>query len=156
TAALIQALQARPALARGKRVLEIGSGSGVVLAALGELGAASLWGVDIEDDAITAGALLLDELGPGKLAGFHHGDLWRAARARPVALIVANLPHFPMMDGHVPGRLPTWSAGGPDGRRLLDPFLEGLGRHLAPGGRALITHNGFVGIERSRDMLGHC
>ena len=49
TAALIQALQARRATVSGARALEIGSGSGVVLAALAELGAASLCGVDIEE-----------------------------------------------------------------------------------------------------------
>ena len=52
TAALIQVLQAKAALVRGAKVLEIGSGSGVVLAALGELGAASLCGIDIEEDAV--------------------------------------------------------------------------------------------------------
>ena len=50
----------------------------------------------------------------------------------------------------VAGRLPTWSSGGADGRWLLDPFLEGLPVHLAPGGRAVLTHNAFVGLDRSR------
>ena len=54
TAALIQALRAEPETVRGANVLEIGSGSGVVLAALGALGAASLCGIDIEEDAIEA------------------------------------------------------------------------------------------------------
>ena len=54
---LIQALRAEPVRVRGARVLEIGSGSGVVLAALGALGAASLCGVDIEEDAIATGAI---------------------------------------------------------------------------------------------------
>jgi protein-L-isoaspartate O-methyltransferase len=52
TAALIQVLRAHPEKVRGANVLEIGSGSAVVLAALGDLGAASLCGVDIEHDAI--------------------------------------------------------------------------------------------------------
>ena len=153
TAALIQVLQANHALVDGKCVLEIGSGSGVVLAALGDLGASSLCGIDIEEDAVAAGMLLLDGLGHGKLAEFHQGDMWRPVATRRFDLVVANLPHFPMFDGHLPGRLQTWSAGGIDGRRLLDPFLEGLGQHLAPGGRAFITHNGFVGVDRSRDIL---
>jgi methylase of polypeptide subunit release factors len=154
TAALIQVLQARRAMVRGARVLEIGSGSGVVLAALGALGAASLCGIDIEEDAVTSGMLLLDGLGHGKAAEFHQGDMWLPVGARRFDLIVANLPHFPMTDDvAVSGRLPTWSAGGADGRRLLDPFLEGLGEHLVPGGRAFITHNAFVGVERSRAIL---
>jgi hypothetical protein len=52
----------------------------------------------------------------------------------------------------VAGRLPSWSSGGSDGRWLLDAFLEGLPVHLAPAGRAVITHNAFVGIERSRTI----
>ena len=153
TAALIQALQARRAVVRGARVLEIGSGSGVVLAALAGLGAASLCGIDIEGDAVASGMLLLDELGHREAAEFIQGDMWRPVDGRRFDLIVANLPHCTLVDPNLPGRLPTWSAAGADGRRLLDPFLEGLGRHLAPRGRAFITHNGFVGLDRSRRML---
>jgi methylase of polypeptide subunit release factors len=153
TAALIQVLQANAGCVRGARVLEIGSGSGVVLAALGALGAGSLCGIDIEEDAVASGMLLLEELGHGKTAELHHGDMWSPVGERRFDLIVANLPHFPMVDSHIPGRLPTWSAGGPGGRRLLDPFLEGLRRHLAAGGRVFITHNAFVGVERSREIV---
>jgi release factor glutamine methyltransferase len=153
TAALIQALQVRRAAVRGARVLEIGSGSGVVLAALAGLGAASLCGIDIEEDAIASGTLLLHELGHREAAEFIQGDMWRPVDGRRFDLIVANLPHCTLVDPNLPGRLPTWSAAGADGRRLLDPFLVGLGRHLAPRGRAFITHNAFVGLDRSRCML---
>lgn len=153
TAALIQVLQAEADLVRDAKVLEIGSGSGVVLAAVAALGAASVCGIDIEQDAVTSGRLLLHELGHGKVAEFHHGDLWGPVLGRRFDLIVANLPHFPMGTNHVPGRLPSWSAGGPDGRYLLDPFLEGLAGHLTPRGRAIITHNAFVSIARSREMV---
>jgi release factor glutamine methyltransferase len=153
TAALIQVLQAKPALVRGATVLEIGSGSGVVLAALGALGASSLCGIDIEEDAVVSGMLLLAELGHGEVAEFHRGDMWLPVAARRFGLIVANLPHFPMERSDVPGRLPTWSAGGANGRALLDPFLKGLPDHLASEGRAIITHNAFVDVERSREVL---
>src|SRR5262245_50396079 len=153
TAALIQVLQANQARVRGSRALEIGSGSGVVLAALGALGAASLCGIDIEEDAVASGMLLLDELGHGEVAEFHQGDMWSPVGGRRFDLIVANLPHFPMTEGVVPGRRPSWSAGGSDGRALLDPFLEGLAGHLVPDGRAIITHNAFVGVERSREIV---
>ena len=65
TAALINVLRGRAAWVRGADVLEIGSGSGVVLAALGALGAASLCGIDIEHDAVVSGELLLRQLGHG-------------------------------------------------------------------------------------------
>jgi len=150
TAALIQALQASRDRVRGARVLEIGSGSGIVLAALGGMGAAALCGVDIEPDAVSAGRRLLRELGLGATAELHRGDMWLPVAGRRFDLIVANLPHFPMAPAPVADRLPTWSSGGADGRWLLDPFLEGLSAHLAPGGRALVSHNAFVGLDRSR------
>ena len=153
TAALIQVLQERRAAVRGASALEVGSGSGVVLAALAGLGAASLCGIDVEQDAIASGSLLLDGLGHRQRAEFIRGDLWSPVEGRRFDLIVANLPHCALVDPNLPGRLPSWSAAGADGRRLLDPFLEGLGRHLAPAGRAFITHNGFVGLDRSRRML---
>ena len=151
TAALIQVLRAQPEKVRGADALEIGSGSAVVLAALGALGAASLCGVDIEADAIEAGGLLLGELGHAG-AELHQGDMWLPVAGRRFDLVVANLPHFPMAPVEVAGRLPSWSSGGSDGRWLLDAFLEGLPVHLAPAGRAVITHNAFVGVERSRTI----
>ncbi|HKV15385.1 MAG TPA: methyltransferase domain-containing protein [Reyranella sp.] len=154
TGALIQALRAAPHRIAGASVLELGSGSGVVLAALGALGAASLCGVDIEREAVIAGARLLDEVGHGDAAQFHHGDMWQPVKGRRFDLVVANLPHFPMTHGAPGGRWPSWSCGGSDGRRLLDPFLEGLARHLSPQGCAVIAHNAFVGLERSRAILG--
>lgn len=153
TAALIQGLAARAAWVRGADALEIGSGSGVVLAALGELGASSLCGVDIEREAVSISRGLLDRLGYGAAAQVLCGDMWQPVTGRRFGLVTANLPHFPMTRAELSGRLPTWSDGGPDGRRLLDPFLDGLPAHLAPGGRAIIAHNAFVDLERTRRQV---
>lgn len=153
TAALIQVLRARGARLRGTAVLEIGSGSGVVLAALATLGVASLCGIDIEEEAVVEGSSLLRSLGFANIAQFERGDMWLPVAGRRFDLIAANLPHFPMQSVEVKERLPSWSCGGSDGRHLLNPFLDGLAAHLAPGGHALITHNAFVSLELSRSML---
>ena len=153
TAALIHALQGRAERVRGATALEIGSGSGVVLAALGVMGAASLCGIDIEEDAVSSGMLLLAELGHGAVSEVHQGDMWQPVCDRRFDLIVANLPHFPMDRLEVMGRRASWSAGGSNGRTLLDRFIDGLDAHLAPGGCAVITHNAFVDLERTRRML---
>ena len=152
TAALIEVLRAEAARVRGAHTLEIGCGSGVVLAALGAMGAASLCGIDIEQDAIVATTRLLGGLDLGSPVELHRGDMWQPVAGRRFDLIVANLPHFPMDPVEFAGRLPTWSAGGADGRSLLDPFLAGLSGHLAPGGRAIITHNAFDDLARSREL----
>jgi len=153
TAALIQALRARAEWARGADALEVGSGSGVVLAVLATLDAGSLCGIDIEPDATVLGSRLLDDLGHSSCAELHQGDMWLPVAGRRFDLIAANLPHFPMEPTAFNGRLPSWSSGGPDGRSLLDRFLIGLPGYLAAGGRAVITHNGFVDLERSRAIL---
>jgi methylase of polypeptide subunit release factors len=152
TSALIQVLRVRADDVRGARALEIGCGSGVVLAALGAMGASSLCGIDIEPDAVAASTRLLGDLGHGDIAELHRGDMWGPVSGRRFDLIVANLPHFPMEPVEIGGRLPTWSAGGADGRSLLDPFLVGLAGHLAAGGRAVITHNAFDDLARSREL----
>lgn len=151
TAALVQAIRSEPSRVRGARVLEIGCGSGVILAVLGGLGARALCGVDIENDAIATGRSLLGELGYD--AEIRQGDMWQPVAGRRFDLVVANLPHFPMDHFEVAGRLSTWSSGGIDGRELLDPFLEGLPDHFTANGRALITHNAFVDVEHSRRIL---
>jgi len=152
SATLIQALRADAACARDADVLEIGSGSGIVLAVLAAMGAKSVCGIDIEKEAVQAGETLLAELGHS--GTFHCGDMWQPVTGRRFDLIAANLPHFPMGKIAIGDRRPSWSSGGADGRDLLDPFLAGLSRHLAPGGRAVITHNAFVDLERSREIAG--
>lgn len=149
TSALIQALRNAPGKVRGKQVLEIGSGSGVVLAVLGALGAASVCGIDIEEDAIEASMELLAGLGHDN-AEFLRGDMWRPVTGRRFDLIVANLPNSPHPQVSIAGRPANWSAGGPDGRRLVDTFIDGLAAHLVPGGRALMTHNSYIGLDRTR------
>ena len=153
TAVLIQALRSKPERVRGARVLEMGCGSGVVLAALGALGASGLCGVDVEHDAIEQASKLLDTLGYGHIAEFYRGDMWRPVTGRSFDLVVANLPQFPTDFKTFSGRFPSWSWGGTDGRDMLDRFLGGLANHLGPGGSAVITHNAFVGLERSCDIV---
>lgn len=153
TAALIQALRADIARVQGTSVLEMGSGSGVVLAFLGKAGAKSLCGVDVEEEAIEVGSALLDELALTPIAELHRGNMWQPVLSRKFNLIVANLPHFATEHSYMSDRLSSWSVGGRDGRALLDPFLEGLQEHLQPDGRALMTHNAFADIDRSREIL---
>ncbi|MEM6848741.1 MAG: methyltransferase [Pseudomonadota bacterium] len=151
TAALVHRMQLSPSWVRGARVLDVGCGSGLLLAAAGDFGAASLTGVDVEPDAVAASRALLLGAGHGRRSDIIQGDMFVPLSGRQFDLIVANLPHFPMVEvGAEEGRHLTWSAGGHDGRVLLDRFLAGLAGHLSTGGRALIVHNAFVGLETTR------
>jgi release factor glutamine methyltransferase len=86
------------------------------------------------------------------------------AAARGVEVVRAN-PLDPVADGAVdvalcnPPYLPTppeaeWDdpmeaalSGGPDGRRVVDPFLDDVGRVLAPDGHALLLVSTLTGLD---------
>lgn len=153
TAQLLLAARAQVKNQRPSRVLEIGVGSGVVLAALLQAGAGSGMGVDIEPQALASARRLMGELQLDERCSLAQGTMWSACEGQAFDLIVANLPHFASEDTDDGVHLPSWSIGGADGRLCVDPFLDGLAQHLAPGGCALMTHNAFVGLERTRERL---
>jgi release factor glutamine methyltransferase len=149
TAALLLQLRRRADRIQGRTVLEIGTGSGVVIASLLDLGAAQALGVDVEPEAVDCTRRLLDGLGLRGRARVVQGDMWAPCAGQRFDLIAANLPQFPVLHPLDDGRLPTWSSGGTDGRALIDRFLQGLPRHLAPGGLVVMTHNVFVDLDRT-------
>ena len=73
---LIQQIRLYGSDIKGKTTLEIGCGSGVVLAALAREGAKRVCGVDIEAGAISASAQTLSDAGYLDIAELHHGDMW--------------------------------------------------------------------------------
>jgi release factor glutamine methyltransferase len=153
TALLIGAIRAHRHLVTGATALEIGCGSGVVLAALAEAGASRVCGVDIEPDAIAASRRLVADAGWSGVTELLQGDMWAPVAGRTFDVIVANLPHFPSDRPYLGDRLLSWTNGGPYGRDLLDRLLEGIGTHLNPGGCALITHGGTVCLRTTGDIL---
>ncbi len=150
TAALLRQLQLRGPC-KG-RVLEMGTGSGVVLAALAAH-AREVVGVDVEPEAVDRTRALLKSQGVTR-ASVRCGSLWEPLDGERFDLVAFNPPQFPVHDELAGGhRLRSWSHGGADGRQVLDGFLRGLAQHLMPGGAALITHSSFIGLERTAQLL---
>lgn len=134
------------------RVLELGTGSGVVLAALAADGAREAVGVDLEPEAVARTQALLQDHGVLR-ASVRQGHLWEPLAGERFDLIAFNPPQFPAVESMDDGRLATWSHGGSDGRRVVDPFLDGLAEHLMPGGLAVMTHNDFIGLDATAARL---
>jgi release factor glutamine methyltransferase len=135
------------------RVLEMGTGSGVVLCALAAAGARELVGVDVEPEAVRLTQALLRAQGATR-ASVRCGDLWQPLAGEQFDLVVFNPPQLPLRDEAEDGPRPrSWSRGGRDGREILDRFLGELGAHLAPQARALITHSSFLELETTQRLL---
>jgi release factor glutamine methyltransferase len=153
TAMLIQQIREHGAGIKGKTTLEIGCGSGVVLAALAREGASRVCGVDIEADAISTSSQTLSDSGYLAVSELHHGDMWEMVPGRVFDVVVANLPQAPTENRQVDGRHLTWNFGGSSGRVVLDQFLSGVAEHLATGGWGLMTHFDPIDVAKTIEML---
>lgn len=126
-------LLARTAVERvtpGDRVLDVGTGSGYVAAKLAEAGANAV-GVDLSPLACREAA---DNGVP-----VVRGDIVAPFRDDSFDLVAFNPPYLPTPeDAEWDDWMEHALSGGADGRRLVDPFLETVGRVLAPGGEVLL------------------
>jgi release factor glutamine methyltransferase len=150
TAAVLRVIEQHRGRTPIGRVIDVGVGSGVLLAALSHRGAEELWGVDVDPDAFVIARGLLARQAPGKPVQLLLTDVWEDVPLIPFDIIVANLPHFPAELPPSPGRNPTWSGGG---RRVLDAFLHGLANRLAIGGVAWMTHHSLAGTDETEQIL---
>ncbi|HSH92186.1 MAG TPA: methyltransferase domain-containing protein [Ramlibacter sp.] len=153
TAALLFHIRHRASTINLHNVLEIGTGSGVVMASLLALGAKRAAGVDIEPAAVQTTQELLRNDGSHDRARVVQGDMWLPFQGERFDLIVSNLPQFAAEHVDADGRLPSWSAGGLDGRTVVDKFLRGLPDHLAGNGVVFMTHNVFIDLARTQAVL---
>ena len=154
TTALLRAIQEHCPGRKLRSVLDVGVGSGVLLAALGQLGAQELWGVDINPEALSAAEHLLSEHSTHTPRHLLKGDMWAPiAPEQQFDVIVANLPHFP---AHVESidRPKTWTGG--DGRKMINRFIEALPQKLNQDGIAFITHNDLVGLKHTTEYIDSC
>ena len=153
TGLLLHALKSRATQYGRGMGLDMGTGSGVLLATLGLLGVERLYGVDIDPAAIAASERLVRELGLLTRTRLLQGSLWEPLGDEQFDVVVANLPNFAACQPSDPDRSRFWSMAGRDGRKLIDPFLAGLRAHLCDSGIAFMTHNVFAGLAETEDIL---
>jgi release factor glutamine methyltransferase len=131
-------------LARGARVLDVCTGSGVLAITAAQCGARAT-AIDISHRAVLCARL------NARLNGVHvralRSDLLAAVSGEQFDAIVSNPPYLPG-DAGLPkgGSARAWE-GGHDGRALLDRLCAQAPRHLAPGGVLLIVHSSLCGTD---------
>ncbi|ULE35020.1 HemK2/MTQ2 family protein methyltransferase [Mycobacterium sp. IDR2000157661] len=141
-------------LARGRDVVDLCTGSGVVAVGAADQGAASVTALDICPRAVRCART--NALAAGVSVDVHLGSWARAAEFGPFDLVTCNPPYVP----HDPGGcdpLPAyvgparaWDAGY-DGRLILDPLCETAPQLLDNGGTLLLVQSEFAG---ARETLG--
>jgi release factor glutamine methyltransferase len=139
---------ARAALERvgvGEFVLEVGVGSGFVAERVAEGTGARVVGSDLNPAACrTARQRGLETV---------RADLVSPFRDRVFDVVLFNPPYLP-----TPPEIERedWMeralSGGPDGRRVVEPFLDSVGRVLAPGGRVLLLVSSLTDIKAVREQ----
>ena len=135
-------------LARGRRVADLCTGSGVIAIAAAQQGASEVTAFDICPRAAHFARQQVSEAGVD--VAVHLGSWARAAEFGPYDLVVCNppyVPHDPSIDepdvpSHI-GPPRAWDAGH-DGRLVLDPLCASVRDLLADGGTMLLVQSEFA------------
>jgi len=149
---------ARQVAPRARRVLDVGTGSGAIAAALAqELPGARLWASDVDAGALAVARRNLARHAPG--VRLLRADLLAPFRGAAFDLVVSNPPYVP--DTVLPTLAPEVRdheprvalAGGADGLDVLDALVAEAAAVLAPGGW-LVVELGCGQAERVRARVG--
>jgi len=130
----------------GLRVLDLGTGSGVLAILASKLGARNVVATDVSDRAIKI-AKRNAEIN-GVEIDFRVGDLFNPVRGELFDLIICNPPMTPS-----PIQLRRFTWGGIDGRLILDRVIDEAPSHLRRNGRLILPVISLVGIGRTYQAL---
>ena len=123
--------------------LDVGTGSGYVAATVAEATGATVYGCDLNPHACRrARGVGVPAVRTDLVSGFRDGAFdW-------VLFNPPYLPTPPEVEGD------DWMehalSGGEDGRRVIRPFLDDVGRVLALGGRVLLLVSSLTGLDEVR------
>lgn len=135
---------------RARRALELCTGVGTHTLVMASRGI-EVCGVDLNPTAVRVATwnAWLNRL--QERVQFHHGDLFEPVKGDRFDYVVASPPFLPSPAQGANELL--FATAGPDGLSVMMRILDGLGPHLAPGGRALFLAAGFG--DRNRPEIVH-
>jgi release factor glutamine methyltransferase len=134
---------ARAEVKPGDRVLEVGTGSGLIAAELARV--TGVVATDINPHAVLSARK--------KGVAVVQNDLFCGIRSS-FDVILFNPPYLPTQPEE---RIDDWLEhaldGGLNGRVVIERFSEQVGRVLAPGGRVLLLISSLTGLPEVRDLF---
>ena len=139
TEELVELLISDCGLRIADRILDIGTGSGVIALSLAaKFSEAKVYAVDVSDDALALARENAERLGLTERVQFAKSDLFKNISER-FDLIVANLPYISMQDRHLLSREVLRDPevalfAGARGDELIRQLIEQAPSHLKPGG----------------------
>jgi release factor glutamine methyltransferase len=138
---------------QGERVLDLGTGCGL-LAILAAKAGGTVIATDINPSAIECARENAEAHGVSDRIYFRLGDLFEPVSGERFDLIVFNPPYLPVQPGEALGFSldRAWEAG-PDGRAVIDVFLNELSGHLTPNGRAMFVQSSLADISKTLRRL---
>lgn len=150
---LLMELALKEPLSSSPRVLDVGTGSGVIALTLAaELPQADVTAVDVSPDALELAHQNAERLGLSERVHFFRSNLLDAVEGT-FDLIVANLPYIP--GGEIAGLArevqhdPVLALdGGPVGTELIVQLIDQARAHLQPGGRLVLE----IGHDQSQPL----
>jgi release factor glutamine methyltransferase len=136
---------AREAVEGSHRVLEVGTGSGYVAVELAAATGARVTASDLNPHACRAARERAGEAGVA--LPVVRGDLTDPFRDGAFDRVLFNPPYLPRdPDAERDDPMEYALTGGEDGRAVIEPFLDDVGRVLAPGGRVLLVVSSLTGV----------
>lgn len=136
----------------GRRVLDIGTGTGALALSAARAGAASVTAVDLSLRSVAA-AWFNTRLHRVPCT-VHHGDLFKPVAGERFDLILANPPYVPADTNTIPRHriARCWDAG-VDGRAVLDRICTEGPALLAPSGMMLLVHSAVCDDDVTLGLL---
>lgn len=132
----------------GDLVLDVGTGSGYVASVAADAGA-DVVGVDLNPLACRAAS----ENGVPVV----QGSLTDPFGAGVFDAVVFNPPYLPTPPEDERDDWMEYAlSGGEDGRAVIEPFLDGVGRVLAPGGRVFLLISTLTGFDAVVEYAAEC
>lgn len=138
--------------AAGRRVLDIGTGTGALALAAAQGGAASVTAVDLSLRSVAA--TWLNSRLHGVPCTVHRGDLFGPVAGQQFDLITANPPYVPAATNILPRhRIARSWDGGLDGRAVLNRICTEGPALLAPEGMMLLVHSAVCNDDATLSRL---
>jgi release factor glutamine methyltransferase len=153
---LTEVLQ-RTGLARGRRVADLCTGSGVAAISAAMQGAAEVMAFDVSAEAVRCARA--NALSAGVRVDVRLGTWSRAVECGPFDLVVCNPPYVPEPPGGDVEVIPSHAGpaaaynAGADGRLVLDPLCAAAPDLLGGDGTMLIVHSEFSDVDATLAVL---